>query len=142
MKPFEDIDMDLLLPQQPPFRFVDTLDYYSDEDTVVHLTVGSGHMLMDGDELSAAGLLEHMAQASATRSGYRSRFILHIEVGIGFIGQVKKYNISRLPRKGERLTTTVHLIQDFFNVSMTDIEVRVGDELIATASLKSAQAPE
>ena len=68
MKPFEDIDVDLLLPQQPPFRFVDRLVSYTDEDTVVHLTVGSGHMLMDGEELSAAGLLEHMAQASAARS--------------------------------------------------------------------------
>lgn len=132
--------MDLLLPQQPPFRFVDTLESYSEEDTIVHLTVGSGHMLMDGDELSAAGLLEHMAQASAVRSGYRMRFILNLPVKIGYIGQVKKYSISRLPRNGERLTTTVHLVQDFFNVSMTDIEVRVGDELIAKASLKSAQA--
>lgn len=142
MKPFEDIDIDLLLPQQPPFRFVDRLDSYTEEDTVVHFTVGSGHMLMDGEELSAAGLLEHMAQASATRAGYRTRFVLHQPLTIGYIGQVKKYNISRLPKRGEKLTTTVHVVQDFFNVSMSDIEVRVGDELIASASLKSAQATE
>lgn len=140
MKPFEDIDVDMLLPQQPPFRFVDSLLSYTEEDTVVHLTVGSGHMLMDGDTLSAAGLLEHMAQASAARSGYRQRFVLNLPVSIGYIGQVKKYRIERLPKKGEELTTTVHLVQDFFNVSMTDIEVRVGEELIASASLKSAQA--
>ena len=140
MKPFEDILMDDILPQQPPFRFVDTLLLYTDSKAEVALTVGSGHMLMDGDCLSAAGLLEHMAQASAARNGYRAKYILHIDVGIGYIGQVKKYNINRLPKAGERLTTTVNLIQDFFNVSMSDIEVRVGNELIATASLKSAQA--
>ena len=140
MKPFEDIDVDMLLPQQPPFRFVDSLLSYTEEDTVVHLTVGSGHMLMDGDTLSAAGLLEHMAQASAARSGYRQRFVLNLPVSIGYIGQVKKYRIERLPKQGEELTTTVHLVQDFFNVSMTDIEVRAGEELIASASLKSAQA--
>ena len=140
MKPFEDIDMDMLLPQQPPFRFVDSLESYTEEDTVVHLTVGSGHMRMEGEELSAAGLLEHMAQASAARSGYRMRFVLKLPVKIGYIGQVKKYSITRLPRRGERLTTTVHLVQDFFNVSMTDVEVRVGDDLIARASLKSAEA--
>ena len=132
--------MDMLLPQQPPFRFVDSLESYTEEDTVVHLTVGSGHMLMEGEELSAAGLLEHMAQASAARSGYRMRFVLKLPVKIGYIGQVKKYSITRLPRRGERLTTTVHLVQDFFNVSMTDVEVRVGDDLIARASLKSAEA--
>ena len=140
MKPFEDIDLDLLLPQQPPFRFVDSMLSYTEEDTVVHLTVGSGHMLMDGETLSAAGLLEHMAQASAARSGYRQRFVLNLPVSIGYIGQVKKYRIERLPTKGEELTTTVHRVQDFFKVSMTDIEVRVGEELIASASLKSAQA--
>ena len=132
--------MDMLLPQQPPFRFVDSLESYTEEDTVVHLTVGSGHMLMEGEELSAAGLLEHMAQASAARSGYRMRFVLKLPVKIGYIGQVKKYSITRLPRRGERLTTTVHLVQDFFNVSMADVEVRVGDDLIARASLKSAEA--
>ena len=81
-----------------------------------------------------------MAQASAARSGYRMRFVLKLPVKIGYIGQVKKYSITRLPRRGERLTTTVHLVQDFFNVSMTDVEVRVGDDLIARASLKSAEA--
>lgn len=132
--------MDLLLPQQPPFRFVDVLDSYSQENTVVHFTVGTGHMLMDGEELSAAGLLEHMAQACAVRTGYYTRFVLHLPPGIGYIGQVKKYSISRLPRRGEKLTTTVLLVQDFFNVSMTDVQVRVGEELIASASLKTAQA--
>lgn len=140
MNPIEKIQMDDLLPQQPPFRFIDSFESYTEEKTVVGFTVGTGHLLMDGDELSAAGLLEHMAQASAARAGYRQRFVLNLPVTIGYIGQVKKYNISRLPRRGERLTTTVILVQDFFNVSMCDIEVRVGDELIASASLKSAQA--
>ncbi len=140
MMPFEDISMDELLPQQPPFRFVNKLHSYTDEQTVVSLNVGSGHMLMDGEELSAAGLLEHMAQASAVRAGYKSHFILHEDLSIGYIGQVRKYTIERLPKRGETLTTTVTLIQDFYHISLVDVVVKVGEETIASASLKSAQA--
>lgn len=135
-----DIPVDLLLPQQPPFRFVDSLDSYTEEETVAGLTVGNGHLLMDGDFLSAAGLLEHMAQASAARQGYISFYILHQDVSIGFIGQVRNYRIQRLPKRGERLSTTVRLVQDFFKITLVDVEVRVGNELIADASIKFALA--
>ena len=139
MKPFEDIDVDLLLPQQPPFRFVDRLVSYTDEDTVVHLTVGSGHMLMDGEELSAAGLLEHMAQASAARTGYYNKYILHLPVRIGFIGQVKKFELFRLPKAGEKLETSVFVRQEVFQITLADVVVKTASgELLATAVLKSA----
>lgn len=140
MKPFEDILMDEILPQQPPFRFVDTLLYCDQKDADVAFTVGAGHMLMDGEELCAAGVMEHMAQACAARNGYYAKYILHIDVSVGFIGQVKKYVINRLPRRGERLTTHVAIIQDFFKVSMADVEVKSGEEVIASATLKLAQA--
>lgn len=141
MKPISDLSMDLLLPQQPPFRFVDSLESYTEQETVVSLTVGGGHMLMDGDTLSAAGLLEHMAQASAVRAGYRS-YLLGEELRIGYIGQVRKYQINRLPRRGERLETTVTLVQDFFLISLVDVTVRCGEEVLASASLKSATQEE
>ena len=140
MKPFEDILMDDILPQQPPFRFVDTLLFCDEKNARVALTVGSGHMLMDGEELGAAGLLEHMAQACAARNGYYAKYILHMDVSVGFIGQVKKYMINRLPKRGERLTTSVCIIQDFFKVSMADVEVKSGEEVIASATLKLATA--
>lgn len=140
MKPFEDILMDDILPQQPPFRFVEKLLFCDAKDATVTLAVGNGHMLMDGDELSAAGLMEHMAQACAARNGYYAKYILHVDVSVGFIGQVKNYQIKRLPKRGECLTTHVNIIQDFIKISMADVEVKSGDELIASATLKLAQA--
>ena len=80
-----------------------------------------------------------MAQASATRVGYHSKYILHIPVSIGYIGQVRKLEIRRLPKAGELLDTSVYLRQEVFNISLADIEVRTAQgEVLATASLKTA----
>ena len=138
MSTFRDIPIGELLPQQPPFRFVDALELYSPEETRVSFTPGNGNLLMENGQLSAAGLLEHMAQASAARVGYYCKYILHIPVSIGYIGQVRKYVIHRLPKAGERLETSVFLQQEIFKISLSDIQVRCGGEVIASASLKTA----
>ena len=138
MKAFRDIDIDELLPQQPPFRFVDTLEDYTAEDARVSFTPGPGNLLMEDGCLCAEGLLEHMAQANAAREGYHCKYVLHIPVSIGFIGHVRHYVIHRLPRAGERLDTRVFLRYEMFKVCLCDVEVRSGQELLATASIKTA----
>ena len=95
-------------------------------------------MLMEDGHLCAAGLLEHMAQADAIRAGYYCKYILHIEGSVGYIGQVRNYTIHRLPKAGERLCTKVYHRYEMFRVSLCDVEVYVGDELIASATLKTA----
>jgi predicted hotdog family 3-hydroxylacyl-ACP dehydratase len=117
---------------------VDRLEEYGEVESRVSFTPGPGNMLMEGDTLSAAGLMEHMAQASAVRVGYYCKYILHIPVTIGYIGQIRKFRLYRLPVAGEKLETTIFLRQEIFKISMVDIEVRTGDTLLATASLKTA----
>ena len=139
MKPLSDIPIGELLPQQPPFRFVDSLEEYTAELARIRFTPQEGkNLLMEDGCLSAAGLMEHMAQCSAVRQGYYSKFVLHLPVKIGYIGQFRKLRITRLPKAGETLETTVYLREEVYNISMVDAEVRIGDERIATASLKSA----
>ncbi len=139
MSSFHDIPIGELLPQQPPFRFVDHIEYYGEGETRVSFTPGNGNLLMEDDCLSAAGLMEHMAQASATRVGYYSKYILHVPVSIGYIGQVRKFTLNRLPKAGELLETSVYLRQEVFNISLADIEVRTAaGEVLASASLKTA----
>ena len=134
--------MDELLGQQPPFRFVDSLESYADQEARVRFTPRKDGLLMENGCLSAAGLLEHMAQANAAREGYRCKYVLHIPVSIGYIGQVRHYQVNRLPRIGEEIRTRVFLKQEIFGISLSDIEVRCGSELLASASLKTALADE
>lgn len=135
---FRSIPIGSILPQQPPFRFVDRLESYTEEVTEVSFTVREGTLLVEDGQLSAAGVMEHMAQASAARVGYVTVYILHKPVSIGFIGQVKKFVLHRLPRLGEEIHTRVYLKQEIFGISLADLEVRSGEELLATATLKTA----
>lgn len=132
------IDIDSIVLQQPPFRFVHRLDSFSKEESIITFTPGDGNLLMENGCLSAAGLIEHMAQANAARIGYYCVYILKAPVDIGYIGQVKDFTFRRLPRAGERLTTTVTLKYEVFKVSLCDVVVRSGEEVLASATLKTA----
>ena len=138
MSPFDKIAIGGILPQREPFLFVDRLAHFDELETVTSFTVPAEHLLVEDGYLTASGILENMAQSSAARIGYLNKYILHIPVRIGFIGAIRKFRVHRLPAVGETLETTILLREDVFGISLTDAVVRIGDEVIAEASLKTA----
>ena len=138
MNPFHDISIGGILPQREPLVFVDRLEHYDDHETVTSFTVREGNLLVENGVLSAPGLLENMAQSSAARIGYLCKYILHVPVRIGYIGAIRKLQVHRLPKVGETLVTTIFLREDVFGISLVDAVVRVGEEIIAEAALKTA----
>ena len=138
MSPFNSINISEILPQRPPFLFVDRLEHYDDMETVTSFTVPEEHLLVEDGHLTASGILENMAQASAARIGYLCKYILHVPVRIGYIGAIRKFRVNRLPAAGETLHTTVVLVEDVFGISLADVTVRVDGEIIAEAALKTA----
>ena len=138
MSPFDAVDIAGILPQREPFVFVDRLVHYDDRETVTAFTVPAEHLLVEDGRLTAPGILEHMAQSSAARIGYLCKYLLHVPGRIGFIGAIRKFRVERLPAVGETLTTTVILREDVFGITLTDVVVRVDDEIIAEAALKTA----
>ena len=138
MSPFDQLPLGGILPQRAPFTFVDRLEWYDDRETVTSFTVPAEHLLVEDGHLTASGILENMAQSSAARIGYLCKYILHVPVRIGYIGAIRKFRVYRLPAVGETLTTTVILREDVFGISLTDVVVRVGEEIMAEAALKTA----
>ena len=137
MSPFNDIDISEILPQREPFVFVDRLIHYDERETVTEFMVAADHLLVEAGRLTAPGILENMAQSSAARIGYLCKFILHVPVRVGYIGAIKKFRVYRLPVVGETLSTTILFREDVFGISLVDAVVRVGEDLIAEASLKT-----
>ena len=135
---FEDIDISTILPQRPPFVFVDALVSYDDEKTVTKYTVREDSLFVEDGRFLSAGLVENMAQSSAARIGYIACYIKHIPVTIGYIGNVRNLRIYRNPVPGETITTTVILKEEIFSIVLTDIVIRCGEEVIAEASVKNA----
>ena len=138
MSPFDEIAIGGIMPQREPFLFVDRLESYDDRETVTSFTVPAEHLLVEDGQLTASGILENMAQSSAARIGYLCKYVLHVPVRIGYIGAIRKFRVYRLPAVGETLTTTVVLREDVFGISLTDVVVRVGEEIMAEAALKTA----
>ena len=136
---FGDIDILELLPQRPPFVMVDHLVDYSETQTTCELTIRKDNVFCENGEFAAAGLIEHIAQTCAARLGYYNKYVLKVGVRLGFIGEVKDLEIVRLPREGETLNTTIVVMQEIFDVTLVNAEVRVGTEVIATTRLKIAQ---
>ena len=136
---YREIDILELLPQRPPFVMVDHLVDFSETQTTCCLTVRPDNVFFENGCLQPAGLVEHIAQTCAARLGYYNKYILKTGVRLGFIGEVKNLSILRLPREGERIDTTVTVVQEIFDVTLVSAEVRVGEEVIATTGLKIAQ---
>ena len=118
---------------------VDHLVDYSETQTTCELTIRKDNVFCENGEFAAAGLIEHIAQTCAARLGYYNKYVLKVGVRLGFIGEVKDLEIVRLPREGETLNTTIVVMQEIFDVTLVNAEVRVGTEVIATTRLKIAQ---
>jgi len=132
-----DIPITSLIPQRPPFVMVDRVLSCDLSEAVTEFTVREDNIFLDDGLLSPAGIIESMAQSCAARMGCVNR--MHGEaVKIGFIGDIRNCQIIRQPRCQEVLTTHVNIIEDVFNLTLANVTVNAGDEVIATARIKIA----
>lgn len=134
-------DAILWIPQRAPFVFVDTIDDVNESRAVTQFTVTDGCPLVAEDFLPLSGLMENAAQTCAVRAGWVQKN-QGTEVKKGYIGAVKALNVSRFPHVGETLHTEANLIQEVMNISLIECTTRVGEEVIATTTLKLATIDE
>ena len=132
-----DISLDQLLPQKPPFVMIDRLLLSDDTCSVTELEVREDNLFFNDGSLSAAGLVENIAQTCAAGIGYKN-LSRGDAVKVGVIGAVSNLNILRLPRKGELITTTAKFVEEVFQMTLFNAEIRCGEEEIANAIIKTA----
>ncbi len=137
MRRIEDIPLNELLPQRPPFVMIDRLVLCDAVFAVTELTVREDNIFVENGHLTSSGLIENIAQTCAARIGY-----LNLNAGgtvkIGVIGAISNLDIVRTPKIGEKLETTVELISEVFQMTLVDAVVRSNDEEIVRASMKIA----
>ncbi len=149
----QEYTIDELIPQRPPFVMVDRLLHCGTKDALTELVVREDNIFVDGNELSAAGVMENMAQSCAARIGYINRMRAVEEAAtktaaevrtagetIGVIGDLRECVFLRLPHPGETLRTHIEVIEQMMNLTLAELTTRVGDETIATARMKIALA--
>ena len=137
MREIKDIPLNELLPQRPPFVMIDRLVSCDDVFAVTELTIREDNIFVEDERLTSSGLIENIAQTCAARIGY-----IHLNNGgtvkIGVIGSISNLNVTRTPKVGERLTTTIQLLEEVFNVTMVLASIKIGEEEIVSANMKIA----
>ena len=80
-------------------------------------------------------MIEHVAQSAAAFAGYLP-YTQGESPKLGFIGEVKKFKISRLPKVGEFLHTTLRVLGEAAGVTLIAAETKSDEEVLATCQMK------
>ena len=137
MRKIEDITLNELLPQRPPFVMIDRLLSSDEVYSVTELLVRENNIFVENERLTASGLIENIAQTCAARIGYIN-LSKGATVKIGVIGAISNLNIARTPKVGEKLTTTIKLLEEVFQMTLVEAVVMSGDEELVHANMKIA----
>lgn len=127
-----------LLPQRPPFVLVDALLHFDERTATCCYRVPEDGIFTDNGRLSAAGLMENVAQTCAARLGFHNKYVLKCAVQLGFIGGIRNFNIRRLPRVGEVIVTSINVEENVMGMTLASAVVKSGDETLATTQIKIA----
>lgn len=137
MRSIQDIPLKELIPQRPPFVMIDRLVSSDVVFSVTELEVRPDNLFVDNGRMTAAGLVENIAQTCAARIGY-----INLNSGeavkIGVIGSISNLNIARTPKVGEHLVTTIKLLEEVFQVTLVEAIVKSDDEVLAQCNMKIA----
>ncbi|MCL1968039.1 MAG: pseudouridylate synthase [Bacteroidetes bacterium] len=132
-----------LIPQRPPFVFVDKIiDFnYETYACTTSFLITENCLLMENHRLSEAGILENIAQTCATQIGFVNKYILKKDIQIGFIGAVKNLKIDNFTVLKETLTTNIEILTEFADMKIARCTVSIGNKMIAHGELKIALKP-
>ena len=136
------IDIHELIPQREPFVMVGELVYFDMTKTVTSTEIKSDNIFVEIGELTPYGLIENIAQTCAARIGYYNKVILRTGIQIGFIGAIRNMHISRLPRVGESIETSITVVEEVFGMTLIKAQVKSGDMLLAESEMKIALGEE
>ena len=143
MRKIEDIsalDIEAILPHRKPFLLIDKLISYNSDTLAVKTSflVKRGGVFVCGDALSAAGILENIAQSCAAKIGFFD-WLNELPVKPGVIGSVKNLKIHTYPKIGQLLITEITPVTEVLGVMLANAVVRLeSGSSIAEATIKVA----
>jgi predicted hotdog family 3-hydroxylacyl-ACP dehydratase len=118
---------------------VDRLIHFDDRFTITETSIREGGIFIENGALSAAGMMENIAQTCAARIGYINRYILKKNLKTGYIGAINSYDVLDLPRVGTTITTTAEKIEEALGILLVRAEVKVANKIYAKAEVKMVE---
>ena len=129
------VDSAPYLLQQPPFRFVDAIIRCTDYEASTEFVIRPDVCLLDDDKLTLAGVMENMAQSCAAWMG--QQMVSHGEsIRLLPLCAIHRMKMFRPVTVGDRLNTTVRLMDEDFGIVSMVAESYVSGEMVAQAEIK------
>ena len=139
-------DIEQLIPQRKPFVMVDefeagdaptTADSLTGASCVTSLSVRTdNYFMLPGGEMSASGLIEHIAQSASALAGHVATQQGAVNPPVGMIAEVKHFVCQRCPCAGELVSTTVTMGFSFGPMTLCHGTSCIGDDTICEVDLK------
>lgn len=124
-----------LIPQRKLIVMIDTFFCADEESAETGLHIQSDNIFCKGGFLREPGMIEHVAQSAAAFAGY-APYIKGESPKLGFIGEVKKFKIFRLPKIGEFLHTCLRVMGEAAGVTLISAVTKSDEEVLATCQMK------
>jgi 3-hydroxyacyl-[acyl-carrier-protein] dehydratase len=128
------------IPQREPIVMVHGLLEHSQKTSKAVFSVEEDNLFVRDGRLLPSGLMEHIAQSAAIRSGYAFTQMPKGEgpakPPVGFIAGLKDFEVHGLPAVGETLHTTITELNVIGNMTVIQGEVFRGDVLLASCEMK------
>lgn len=128
------------IPQREPIVMVHGLLEHGPKASKALFNVEVGNLFVRDGKLLPSGLMEHIAQSAAIRSGYAFAQMPKdqgpAKPPVGFIAALKDFEVHALPLVGEALHTVVTELNVIGNMTVIQGEVFSGDVLLASCEMK------
>lgn len=128
-------DIEILIPQRPPFVMIDKLLKVTDTTTTTGFSIKADNIFVENGEFKEPGLVENIAQTAAANAGY----ISHTEnkpVLVGYIGAVNNLQVFAMPKTGDELITEITTENQIFDVTLISGKITCNGQLIAQCKMK------
>ncbi|MCS4239340.1 3-hydroxyacyl-[acyl-carrier-protein] dehydratase [Myroides gitamensis] len=128
-----------LIPQRAPIVMVDALYQFGDDFIEAGLSIQKDNLCVANEYMQEPGIIEHMAQAVALHTGY-AYYLKDKAAPTGYIGSIKKIEITQLPKVGDQLITRAQILHEFMGVTLVELTTTCNDIVIATGQMKTVLA--
>ena len=128
-----------LIPQRAPIVMVDALYQFGDDFIEAGLSIQKDNLCVTNEYMQEPGIIEHMAQAVALHTGY-AYYLKDKAAPTGYIGSIKKIEITQLPKVGDQLITRAQILHEFMGVTLVELTTTCNDIVIATGQMKTVLA--
>jgi predicted hotdog family 3-hydroxylacyl-ACP dehydratase len=128
-----------LIPQRNPMVMIDCLVSCDETQVVSQLSIRNDTLFVNRGGLTAAGMIEMMAQTAAARTGYllkKQPETANKKVPFGVIGSIKNFRLYFQPLIGSVVTTTVNIAHEVLQATVVKGKVEADGKLAGEGDLQ------